>query len=466
MVRNRKIKQTEIPQLVGHANVLGEIGLKTKLASIALNTAAGDAEILVQRMKEVFKALADELDKSGSEWNDEEAAKVIDALRQRLTRGNEHIDTEELELLDLATVSQWLRIHHNDAHSFIECLVTEPPSEITIIQLLSRAGSQKVVFLANWHIAQREVVLKRFIAGGAADRVRRRELLSHPLSMEHPNIIETHFLRNSRDEIFLVERRLPEVLSDGWTAPGVEEAANLLRDIASALAFLQQKRLIHGDVKPDNIGFEDGRYILLDFGICRSEEEFLESATPTGSLRTRAPELLFGDNKHSHECDLWALGATVFNSLIHRFPLFKNGDVPPRVWEPEERSRFEKLLADRVEHEYDSFVRLSELPDPLRPVLSKMLARNPSERGTAKGIVELCQAELAAFLRISEGPSSFSPAEELDQMSKYLPGAEILRLMSSRQKHDLKEGLSKLRQHKGLTAEQHQEVMDLEARLS
>jgi serine/threonine protein kinase len=134
------------------------------------------------------------------------------------------------------------------------------------------------------------------------------------------------------------------VLNDGWTSKGIEEAANLLRDIASALAFIQGKQLVHGDVKPDNIGFEDGRYILLDFGICRSEEAFSEDSTPTGSLRTRAPELLLGIQTHSHASDLWALGATVYNAVTGRFPLLDVGEQPPRVSDGSRRKVFEKAL--------------------------------------------------------------------------------------------------------------------------
>jgi len=74
-----------------------------------------------------------------------------------------------------------------------------------------------------------------------------------------------------------------------------------------------------------------------------------------------------------------------------------------------------------------------------------MLSLDPGARGTAKEIVDLCQSELAAFLRVSEGPSNFSPAEELEQMSTCLASTEILRLMPSSQKHDLKERLGELR---------------------
>ena len=55
---------------------------------------------------------------------------------------------------------------------------------------------------------------------------------------------------------------------------------------------MHQLGLVHGDIKPDNIGKKEGRFVLLDFGICRSAEKFTADTTATGSLRTRAPELL------------------------------------------------------------------------------------------------------------------------------------------------------------------------------
>ena len=93
--------------------------------------------------------------------------------------------------------------------------------------------------------------------------------------MGHPNIIETHCLTNNQGEKFLAEELLPIVLNDDWTSSGVQEAANLLYDISSALNYIHEElKLVHGDIKPDNIGNKDGRYILLDFGICRSIKSF------------------------------------------------------------------------------------------------------------------------------------------------------------------------------------------------
>jgi serine/threonine protein kinase len=438
--------------LPGYAQIIAEIGPKTA-AAVEKLVSAVSGSFLINRPEDFFPALAEAFRqmKQGKSWDDLQASAVIAAMLECLANGHE---------LDLTSLTRWIRIHLNESDAVIDCLQLDPPEEISILQLLSRAGSQKLVFLANWEIAQQEVVVKRFI--GDSEKLIHRELQPHPLSMTNRNIIETHFLRNQSGEIFLVERRLPTVLNDSWQSHGVQEAANLLRDIANALAFLEDKQLVHGDIKPDNIGFEDGNYILLDFGICRPSEKFAEDVAPTGSLRTRAPEVLLRERPHSHSSDVWALGATVYNSIVERYPLFDFGEHPPRVSAGEERKAFEGVLEARVREEW-SRVNLVLVPDPLREVLAKALQRNPDERLSAADLFELAEKELAAFLRVHEGPSRFSPREELDQLKTYLPERSVLELMPYSQKHDLVRRLEVLRSAKGITAEQVNQIEQLRA---
>jgi serine/threonine protein kinase len=453
--KKNPVGESTVPDLSGHAKLLSEIGPKTAAVTMQLNDGFAKTSLFTKNPRESpFQILSESL----RDWPDEEAACVLTAILARLQR------SATIEFVEL---KRWIRAHKNDAQAVVDCLEADPPEEITIIQLLSRAGSQKLVFLANWEIAQREVVLKRFIVPESAERLIFRELQPHPLSMAHPNIIETHLIKNSKGESFLVERRLPFVLNDGWTSKGIEEAANLLRDIASALAFIQGKQLVHGDVKPDNIGFEDGRYILLDFGICRSEEAFSENSTPTGSLRTRAPELLLGIQTHSHASDLWALGATVYNAVTGRFPLLDVGEQPPRASDGSRRKVFEKALAERVRKEWSVRMNLDLVPEPLRPILSKVLLRNPAERGTAEDLIRMSETELAAFLRESKADANrFSPRKQLDQLTQYLPNENILRLMPSSQQHELIKILNALKQAKGLTTPQSDSIAKLERRLA
>jgi serine/threonine protein kinase len=442
------------------ARMLAGLGQAAEKATLALNSLLSASTLLASNLKGLFPSLVDAFNgkdkEGGKEWNDAEIAVVLVAIRESI---------EKKVNFDVAGLGRWIRAHIGDAQAVVDCLTAEPPEEISILRLLSRAGSQKVVFLANWHTFQQEVVLKRFIRKDS-DELIARELQPHPLSMQHPNIIETHLDKNHKGEKFLIEKRLQFVLSDDWRSHGVAEAANLLRDIASALAFLKDKHLVHGDIKPDNIGLEDGLYILLDFGICRPEGAFAES-TPTGSLRTRAPELLeaTGSHRHSHASDLWALGASVYNVVIGRFPLFLDGEVPPRISTPEDRAKFEAMLSSRAVSDWDRLVNLSKVPEPLKEILEKVLSRNPDERGTATEILKWCEDELAAVLRSNDGPSRFSPEQEVTQLRMFLPDRKILALMPLDQKNKLRARLSSLRQYKGLSQGQERDIKSLEEQL-
>lgn len=202
---------------------------------------------------------------------------------------------------------------------------------------------------------------------------------------------------------------------------------------------------------------------MLDFGICRPYNEFTEDSTPTGSLRTRAPEVLLGEQAHSFCSDIWALGATVFNAVVGRFPLFNKGETPPRVSTPEERKACEEALASRIRKEWESRLELTEVPEPLRKVLGKMLDRTPSRRMSGSEVVEFAEKELAAFLRASGGASHFSPEEELDQLNAYLPEQRILALMPDSQKQQLKRRLTVLEGTKGLSERHLEHIRRLSA---
>ena len=412
-------KENDPRALTPHGEILSKVGAQTEAATAELERVLREASTPDALRERLIPEIGPVLET----WTNGEAASVVRAIGGRISEGADP---------DTAALTRWIRMHDGDSESVIDCLKVDPPDGITIIQLLSRAGSQKLVFRATWQIAQRDVVVKRFV-GQETERLVDRESRTHPLSMRHDNIIETHLLRNESGEPFLVERKLSHVLNDEWQSKGVDEAANLLRDIAAALAFLRERNLVHGDVKPDNIGVDGGRYILLDFGICRKADEFQEDASATGSLRTRAPELLRGEAGHGFASDVWALGATVFNALVGRFPLFNADETPPRVSHPDQRAQYEALLAKRASEEWKERVEqgLEQVEhDAMRSVVGAALAEDPTARVGVNELVDRCQRELAAFVRARDGGAGLSPTDELDQLLDNFPDAEVLRVMS------------------------------------
>lgn len=392
-------------------------------------------------------------------WDEDPACQVLQALRARWSQ----MVLDDRFTLELQLVPAWLDAHKADSdagEAVTHCVALDAPDEVQIEKRLAQAGAQKRVFQANWTVADdpTEIVVKEFL--GEAERVLIRERRPHPLSMTHPNIIETFTLDNDADpaQTFLVERRI-DVLNDSRRLSGLGERARLLIDIARALAFLEHQGLVHGDVKPDNIGLRDGRFVLLDFGICRPAAEFIGDAAQTGSLRTRAPEILLGKRHHTSKSDVWALGATIFNVLTGRFPLLNEGETPPNAEHDKAgREQFENKLRTRIRRHWDA--RLAPLDHikhrTLRELVSDMLGRDPDRRPDAAEVLRRALKDLVSLVGIQEGPR-FDARAELDALRRHLArDPSQVSLVPERRRKDFEGRLNVL--ERALRAQRHYET--------
>jgi uncharacterized protein YecT (DUF1311 family) len=102
-----------------------------------------------------------------------------------------------------------------------------------------------------------------------------------------------------------------------------DRVARLLRDVASALAYAHDRRVVHRDVKPENIFLgADGRALLGDFGIAR---RLGPDAVPTlvgsaaGTPAYMAPEQVAG-LAEDERTDVYALGLVGWELLTGRRP--------------------------------------------------------------------------------------------------------------------------------------------------
>lgn len=93
-----------------------------------------------------------------------------------------------------------------------------------------------------------------------------------------------------------------------------EECEKLFVETLRALNYLHQKGLFHCDLKPGNIYIEEGKALLIDFGLTGYFGEFIVG-TPT----YLAPEIFQG-NKHTIASDIYALGIIFYNCLTRSQP--------------------------------------------------------------------------------------------------------------------------------------------------
>ena len=151
-------------------------------------------------------------------------------------------------------------------------------------------GAMAIVFKATEAALHRRVALKVLppelsLNRGLADRFKREARMA--AALEHPNIIPVY--REGQTGRFLyiamklIEGRpLDDILASQGPLP-IAVVVQVLRSVASALAYAHDRGIVHRDIKGANILVDrDGRVMVSDFGIARAAED--ASMTSTGMM--------------------------------------------------------------------------------------------------------------------------------------------------------------------------------------
>jgi serine/threonine protein kinase len=140
-------------------------------------------------------------------------------------------------------------------------------------------------------------------------------------SLSHANIISLTSVETEPENILLTMKYYPTVLS-GYKVRGISDVVSIAYGLISAVSYLHSERIIHSDIKCDNILIEPGTApwpILCDFGISLRAEE----RRHVGSVCTvtyRAPEVDFDSSctLHSPGIDIWSCGVVMFRVITGR----------------------------------------------------------------------------------------------------------------------------------------------------
>lgn len=115
---------------------------------------------------------------------------------------------------------------------------------------------------------------------------------------------------------------------EGATATGVppQHLSCVAAQVVLGLQHLQARRLLHRDVKPENILHNRaGQVKLTDFGISKELESTLGAAASfVGSANYMAPERALGKD-YSYPSDVWSLGMVIYELAVGRYPYETRG---------------------------------------------------------------------------------------------------------------------------------------------
>ena len=198
-------------------------------------------------------------------------------------------------------------------------------------------GGMGEVYLARDPTLERDVAIKVLPADHAADRSARRRLLHEAQAaaqLDHPCICPVFEIGESPDGRTFIA--MPYLQGETLAARlergplPIREALGLAQHIAEALCVAHAHGIVHRDLKPQNVMLTpSGLPRLLDFGVAKlrpagsaaAEVSTASGGTASGAVvgtpAYMAPEQVAG-LEVDERCDLFALGAVVFECLTGR----------------------------------------------------------------------------------------------------------------------------------------------------
>ncbi len=187
--------------------------------------------------------------------------------------------------------------------------------------------------------------------------------------LDHPNIVSVFDFGEENGRYFIAMEYLEgQSLRDAMQVRGsypLREAIEVVCQILDALAYAHSKKVIHRDIKPDNIHVLPGGQIkLTDFGIARLSDESALTADGQifGTPSYMSPEQIEGRGL-DHRSDLFSLGVVLYEMLAGRKPFVGDGVVA---------ITYAIMNAEPPP--------LAGLPSALEQVVRNALSKNPNQR--------------------------------------------------------------------------------------
>ncbi|TFK75141.1 kinase-like protein [Pluteus cervinus] len=154
-----------------------------------------------------------------------------------------------------------------------------------------------------------------------ANVIQERRLLEE---IDHPFVVNLRYAFQDDENCFFVL----DLMLGGDLRFHLERKGNITEDVvrfwvaelACGLRYLHRQRIIHRDIKPDNILLDSmGHAHLTDFNVAIHYSERRNHTSVAGSMAYMAPQVI-GRKGYSWQIDWWSLGVTAYELLFHKRP--------------------------------------------------------------------------------------------------------------------------------------------------
>jgi len=252
-------------------------------------------------------------------------------------------------------------------------------------------------------VAMKKIRLESEEEGVPSTAVREISLLKE---LTHPNIVALEDVLMEEARLYLIfeflsmdlKKYIDKLPEDKLMDP--ELVRSYMYQINDAILFCHKRRVLHRDLKPQNLLIDDNGVIkIADFGLGRAIGIPVRVYThEVVTLWYRAPEILLGSHRYSCHIDIWSLGC-IFAEMATKKPLFQGDSEIDQLFRifrvlktptetlwpgvsqlPDFKANFPKWTTYCLEK------HLKNLSDDGIDLLKKMLVYDPNKRISAKAI--------------------------------------------------------------------------------
>ncbi|KAH9624396.1 hypothetical protein KSS87_017951, partial [Heliosperma pusillum] len=198
-----------------------------------------------------------------------------------------------------------------------------------VIELVGE-GSFGKVYKGRRKFTGQTVAMKFIMKHGKSDKDLHnlRQEIEILRKLKHENIIEMLDSFETPQEFCVVtefaQGELFEILEDDKCLPE-EQVRAIAKQLVRALHYLHSNRIIHRDMKPQNILIGSGSVVkLCDFGFARAMSmNTVVLRSIKGTPLYMAPELV-REQPYNHTADLWSLGVILYELFVGQPPFYTN----------------------------------------------------------------------------------------------------------------------------------------------
>lgn len=239
-------------------------------------------------------------------------------------------------------------------------------------------GGMGIVYLSHQISLDREAALKVLsstYANNAEFVVGFIKEARAAAKLNHPHIVQAYAVGEDEGLYYFAMENIDgttmkQILDKKKIIP-VDEAVQIIQQIAEALDYAwAEQRLIHRDIKPDNIMLtKNGKAKLADLGLARvaGEKDDMESEDEVmGTPQYISPEALLGEPMDVRS-DIYSLGATFYQFVTGKFPF--NGNSASEI----AKKHITDPLIPPIEVN-------PKIPQAVSDVIVKMMEKDPNNR--------------------------------------------------------------------------------------